>query len=198
MTAVPLAAQQGGQWSFKLAGGYAVPLGSYHDFVKDGWQGQIGAGYFPRGGRAGLTIEYSRSWNNVDRVFLDQFGIPEGQSRLWSVTLNGVVTPAGGGGRIRPYLIAGGGYYHRTADFYRSTAAVSMVDPWWGFVGVVPARAVLATFGDGAIGLNGGLGLLLALGGGGAVFLEGRYHYAFTHAVHSQLLPITLGFAYSY
>jgi hypothetical protein len=197
--AAPLAAQQG-QWMGKLAAGYSPPLGSYNDFVNDGWNGQIGFGYFPHGGKFGVTFEWNRSWNNVDDAFLFAAGIPDGQSRIWSLTLNGVVSPLRqkSGAKVRPYLIGGAGYYHRTVDFYGGTVLVPIFDPWWGFVGTVPAQTVLGSFGEDAFGVNGGLGFLVPFAGGGAVFLEGRYHYAWTDNTGSQVLPIVLGFAYTY
>jgi hypothetical protein len=196
LVAGPVAAQTG-PWSFKLAGGYATPMSTYGDVLNGGWQGQIGVGYSPGSGRAGLTLEYNRSWNDVDDAFLRGLGIQDGQSRFWSVTLNGVVRM--GSGNIQPYLIGGGGWYHRTVDFYGGTVAVPVVDPWWGTIGVVPAQTVLGSVGDDAVGVNGGLGLLFRLGDeGSAVFLEGRYHYAWTDAVDSEVLPVVLGFAYRY
>ena len=196
-TAAPASAQVGA-WLFKLGGGLALPTGSYNTNLNDGWQGQIGVGYLPRGGRAGATIEYTRSWNNVDNVFLSSAGLPQGQSRLWSITLNGVVSVLPRTARVQPYLIAGGGFYHRTVDFYGGTVAVPIAVPWWGAVGFVPANTVLASFGDDAFGLNGGLGFGFPLQGGAGVFLEARYHYAWSSNTNSQVLPIVLGFSYRY
>lgn len=193
----PAVAQQG-QWAFKIGAGWAPVLGSYNTFLNNGWQGQLGVAYLPHGGRAGVSFEYSRSWNNVDNVYLGSIGLPQGQSRLWSLTLNGVVGFTDRTARVQPYLIAGGGFYHRTVDFYGGTVAVPIVDPWWGAVGFVPAQTVLASFGDDAVGVNGGLGFAFALEGGASVFLEGRYHYAWTANTHSQVLPVVIGFAYRY
>lgn len=199
LAAVPApASAQVGAWLFKLGGGLAIPTGSYNTNLNDGWQGQIGVGYLPHGGRAGATIEYTRSWNNVDNVFLSSAGLPQGQSRLWSITLNGVVSVLPRTARVQPYLIAGGGFYHRTVDFYGGTVAVPIAVPWWGAVGFVPANTVLASFGDDAFGLNGGLGLGFPLQSGAGVFLEARYHYAWSSNTNSQVLPIVLGFSYRY
>jgi hypothetical protein len=71
------------RWSFKLGGGLAVPTGSYNTYVKEGWQGQLGAGYFPRGGKFGLSAEFNRSSTGIDQHFLDSLGATEGSSRLW-------------------------------------------------------------------------------------------------------------------
>jgi hypothetical protein len=197
LAAGPAAAQQG-QWLLKLGAGWAPPLGSYNTFLNDGWQGQLGAAYRPRGGLVGASIEFTRSWNNIDDRYLASIGLPRGQSRLWSLTLNGIAGPFNRAARVQPYLIGGGGFYHRTVDFYGGTVAVPVAVPWWGAVGFVPANTVLASFGDDAFGLNGGLGLVFPLRGGAGVFLEARYHYAWTSGTHSEVLPVIIGFAYQY
>jgi hypothetical protein len=57
---------------------------------------------------------------------------------------------------------------------------------------------VLASFGSDAFGLNGGIGFGVPLQGGAGVFLEARYHYAWTSNTNSEVVPIILGFSYRY
>jgi len=184
------------RWSFKLGGGLAIPTGTYNTYVKEGWQGQLGAGYFPRGGTLGLSAEFNRSSTGIDQHFLDSLGATEGSSRLWSLTLNGIAKVLQRG-RIAPYLIGGAGYYNRTVEFNGATALVPIDDPWWSGTDI-PAGSALNSYSKNSFGLNAGAGLAYTLAKDGAVFLEGRYHHAFADPVDSQVLPIVVGVTFGF
>jgi Outer membrane protein beta-barrel domain len=186
-----------GRWAFKVAGGYNVPTGDYSTFLEGSFQGQVGVTIFPAAGKFGVSAEFNNSWNNVEDSFLVPLGIPDAKGYLYSFTLNGVFAPGRGSGkRVGVYLVGGGGLYNRTVDFYGYQTVVP-IDPWWESV-AVPAGTVLTSFTDTAFGVNGGAGVAFLLKGGGSIFLEGRYHYAWNEQVDSQTLPIVLGFTYGF
>jgi hypothetical protein len=193
----PTAAAQG-RWAFKVGGGWNIPTGDYNTFVQDNFQGQLGVAMFPSAGKFGISLEFNNSWNDVDQSFLDPVGIPDANGYLWSFTLNGVYAPGRGSGkRVGLYLIGGAGAYNRTVDFYGNPTLVPIDDPWWGTV-VVPAGTVLTSFTDTAFGVNGGAGIAFVLSGGGSIFVESRYHYAWTDRVDSQTVPIVIGFTFGF
>ena len=113
----------------------------------------------------------------------DQFSSPLSvyQSRIYSLTANAeyeVPTPF-----VRPYLVAGGGYYHITARYFDPTARPG-----------APNEIDAPTNGA---GVNGGLGIRSGLGGIG-LFGEWRYHYIFAGgarnpAGHTSYAPFTFG-----
>ena len=191
-----VAAAQQVRWAFKLGGGIAIPTGSYNTYVDDGWHGQLGAAFFPRGGKAGISVEFNRSSTDISRHFLDSLSATEGSSRLWSLTLNGVATLLRQG-RIAPYVIGGAGYYSRTVEFNGGTTSVVVTDPWWGSTDIA-AGSVLSSYTKNSFGVNLGGGLAYTLTKGGAIFLEARYHHAFSDPVDSQVLPIMIGFTYGF
>ena len=184
------------RWAFKLGGGLSIPTGSYNTYVDNGWHGQLGATFFPRGGRAGISVEFNRSSSGIDQRFLDSLGATEGSSRLWSLTLNGVATVVRQG-RIAPYVIGGAGYYNRTVEFNGATTLIPIDDPWWSGTDI-PAGSALSSYSKNSFGLNVGAGLAYTLAKGGAIFLEGRYHHAFSDPVDSQVLPTIIGFTFGF
>ncbi|PYU66725.1 MAG: hypothetical protein DMG52_35550 [Acidobacteria bacterium] len=70
------------------------------------------------------------------------------------------------------YLIAGGGWYHRTADLSRTIPAGITIscDPvwlWWGYdctAGIVTTNLTIAHSNSSALGANGGMGLTFRVG----------------------------------
>jgi opacity protein-like surface antigen len=184
------------RWSFKLGGGLTVPTRSYNTYVNEDWHGQLGAAYFPRGGKAGVSVEFNRSSTGIDQHFLDSLGATEGSSRLWSLTLNGI-TKVLQRGRIAPYVIGGAGYYNRTVEFNGATTLIPIDDPWWSGTDI-PAGSALNSYSKNSFGVNAGAGVAYTLARGGAVFLEGRYHHAFSDPVDSQVLAIVVGVMFGF
>jgi hypothetical protein len=103
----------------------------------------------------------------------------EGTSRLWSLTLNGIAT------LLRSGRING------------ATTAIPIDDPWWSGTDI-PAGSALSSYSKNSFGVNAGVGRAYTLAKGGAVFLEGRYHHAFSDPVDSQVLPIVIGFTFGF
>jgi hypothetical protein len=126
-----------------------------------------------------------------------------GSSNLFAVTGNYRFTLQGktfGG-----YLIAGGGMYYRQASLSRSvpvgtTTVCTPIYAWWGYSctnGVVNEDQTLIRAGSTAFGQNGGLGFTIRINDEGYKFyVESRYHYAPTKNISTQLITITMGFAW--
>jgi len=107
---VTAAAPAQGQFAFGLAGGTTIPSGSLNDRQNLGYNGlatvQLGVPAFPFQLRADL--QYNSFGGKDFRTALGQ-ARDGSDTRVISGTLNGVFSPLAG--PVKPYLIAGIGYY---------------------------------------------------------------------------------------
>jgi hypothetical protein len=103
------------------------------------------------------------------------------------------------------YWIGGGGMYYRRAALSQEVVVgtgtvCGPVWSWWGYScvdGSVSADQTLVSTGSTAFGGNAGMGLTIRINEEGYKFyVEPRYHYAPTKNVSTQLMTITLGFAW--
>ena len=103
------------------------------------------------------------------------------------------------------YVIGGGGLYYRRASLSREVVVGTgtVCGPswlYWGFTcvsGVVSEDQTLVSAGSSAFGGNGGAGFTIRINDEGYKFyVESRYHYAPTKNISTQLMTVTLGFAW--
>ena len=191
-----------------LGVGMTVPLNPAAQFVGSSVDVVIGAGY------------------NITRhsSFVGQFmwaGIPvnkdalrpiflvanardiSSSSNLWAV--NGNYRYSREGRTFGVYWIGGGGVYYRRVSLSRSVVVGTgtVCTPTWQFFGYtcvdgnVTQDETLVRAGSTAFGGNGGMGFTIRINDEGYKFyVESRYHYAPTKNVNTQLIAITLGFAW--
>jgi hypothetical protein len=146
-----------------LGGGIGVPLGTYDDVVKIGWQGTAGVSFVPRSLPFGIQIDGNYAQFSDESVL-------DIKSQLIYGTANAVYQfQSSEHTRFRPYLIAGGGVYNSKAT---GTDA--------------PDGSTTK------VGVNLGAGFDFKAGGAG-LFLEGRWHNVFLEGANLKFLPITLG-----
>jgi hypothetical protein len=103
------------------------------------------------------------------------------------------------------YWIGGGGLYYRRASLSQSVVVGTgtVCGPTWGWFGYgcvngnVNEDQTLVKSGSSAFGGNGGMGMTIRINDEGYKFyVESRYHYAPTKNISTQLITITLGFAW--
>ena len=103
------------------------------------------------------------------------------------------------------YLIAGGGAYYRRVSVSREVdvGTGTVCGPSWSYLGfacvngIVSQDQTLISAGSTAFGGNGGMGFTIRINDEGYKFyVESRYHYAPTKNINTQLIAITLGFAW--
>jgi opacity protein-like surface antigen len=183
------------RWNFDAGFGVAPVVGDSNRTLTTGWDFQLGAGRnFSR--EFGVDIEYQFNGLGVDDRVLREFNVPDGNARVWSLTLNPIL-------RIHPekrlsgYVIGGPGFYRRTVEFTRPTLQQGFViDPFFGFVfpALIPADIVLGSFSENAAGFNIGGGIAYKLKDTNAsLYVEPRYHWANTGDQHTALFPVTFG-----
>lgn len=165
-----------------LAAGVNLPNEDFGDGAKTGmvFQGWLGIGMGTFGVRGEAL--YSRSDLDAPIIGDNAGGIssPEtsGNVDILGFTVNGVFnlpTPV-----IRPYLIAGVGYYSRSVD-------QDVRDDFDELVNL--SRT------DSDFGWNAGAGVSVPLGGLN-LYLEGRYHSVDTDDTRTTFAPIVLGISF--
>lgn len=147
-----------------LMGGAALPMGDMGDIGKLGFTigggVEFGASTLPFGLRAEIAYnrfgEESASFTDPD---LGTFSAEVRPSNL-NLNLNAVIAPTVPAAQIRPYVIAGVGYYNSTIDV-SFTSGGTTVD---------------GSDDKGSFGLNGGGGVRFQFVGFSS-FIEARYHH---------------------
>jgi hypothetical protein len=148
---------------FSIGGGAGVPLGSFDDVVKIGWQGTAAVSFVPRSLPVGIQVDGSFS----------QFG-DESPLDIKSQLIYGTVDAvykfvSSETSKFRPYLIGGGGVYNS-----KSTGSDALSGSTTKF------------------GLNLGAGVDFKAASA-RLFLEGRFHNVLVTGPDLQFIPINLG-----
>lgn len=178
------------------SGGFTMITGADGGKLDHGGTFQAGVGHFFNS-HVGITGNFMFDGLGITRHELDVLGQPDGNARVYSLTIDPMV-------KFKlahhwsGYLIGGGGYLRRTIEFTQPTLAQTFVfDPWWGYVGpaLVPVNQVLGsiTSNSGALDIGGGLNIPLPdtqL----KLFVESRYMHGFTKGSGTSLVPILFGF----
>jgi opacity protein-like surface antigen len=148
---------------FSLGGGLGIPLGTYDDVVKMGWQGTAAISFVPQGVPFGVQLDGSYAQFSDETPF-------DIKNQLIYGTANAVYQfESSEETKLRPYLIAGIGVYNFKAigdDAFEDSAT--------------------------EFGLNAGAGVDVSAGGAG-LFIEGRYQNVFTEGPNIKFMPITIG-----
>ena len=151
---------------FSLGGGLGIPLGSFDDVVKVGWQIIGAATYRPRALPVGFQVDASFSRFSDETPF-------DIQNQLIYGTANAVYRMASSREtRLRPYLIGGLGIYNSKATGSDALGGSAT-----------------------KFGLNAGAGIDFKAGGA-RVFLEGRFHDVFVNGPNIEFFPINFGFRF--
>jgi hypothetical protein len=194
-----VASQDFRKFTFNVGGGVGIPVSDTADLAKVSGNAVVGGGvnFSPH---IGFTGEFM--WHGLppsDQV-LNAVIAPDGDARLYSLTGNFIfrVKPQG---KMGAYVIAGGGWYHRswelTAPVLVPGTVCGPTFTWWGVAcvnGLVPADAVLRDGSSNGGGFNVGGGITLGHEGSGPKFYtEVRYHHAYLNRVDAQVLPVTFG-----
>jgi Outer membrane protein beta-barrel domain len=183
------------KWNFNVGAGVTPALGTTGDRMNTGWHYTLGGGY-SFNTREALMLEFSQTEMGVSNSVLNNLNVPDGNARIYSVTLDPVYR-FWAGAHVGAYGIAGVGYYRRTVEFTQpTTAIVPVFSPWFGYIGpvAIPANEVIGSFSSNAVGLNVGLGFTIGNPEGGPKFYtEVRYHWVNTRNSPTDILPITLG-----
>ena len=144
-----------------LMGGAAMPMGDLDDIADMGFTLGAGAEFGVSALPFGMRAELGYTRFGEFRVTTPDGTLAARSSNL-AVTLNAVFGPTVPAAQIRPYFIAGVGFYNATID---ASASGSGFD-------------ISGSESKGGVGLNGGAGVRFQFVGFSS-FLEARYHHMF-------------------
>lgn len=148
---------------FSLGGGVGVPLGTFDEFAKVGWQGTAGVSLFPASIPVGIQVD------GTFAQFSDETPL-DIKSQLIFGTANAVYQfQSSSTARLRPYVIGGIGVYNSKATGEDAPEGSTT-----------------------EAGINIGGGFDIEAGGAG-LFVEARWHNVFLEGDNRKFLPITLG-----
>ena len=192
----------GSRISAMIGAGVNLPVGQTAEFTHSGAAFNAGLGYRISRSQS-LVLQYYFTRMPFNSSVVDQLGFLEPNSNLYSVTINYQrefrVSRA-----THPYLIGGGGWYHRVATITRPAAVGEVLCSsglaWWNLAcqeGTVPLDKVVAASTSNAFGFNAGAGLSRRIGKTPARwYVEIRYHYAPYQGVPARAIPVMVGLAW--
>src|ERR1700687_1709509 len=187
------------RWAATFGAGANTPIGRTAEFTHSGGTFTAGLGYHVSRNQS-VLLQYNFSDMPFNGVTLDQLGFLKPSSNLYSITINYKLAFRSSS-VTRPYLIGGGGWYHRVATITRPSAvgeiACSSSLAWWNLAcleGTVPLDKVVADSTSSVLGFNAGAGLSRRIAKTPASwYVEIRYHYAPYQGVPSSALPVMIG-----
>jgi hypothetical protein len=146
-----------------LGGGVGIPLGTYDDVVKMGWEGTAGVSFQPHGFPLGIQVDGSYA------QFSDETPLDIKNQLIYGTANVSYRFGSSPGTRFVPYLVGGLGVYH----------SKGIGDDAFGGSTTKP-------------GMNLGAGFDFGAGSTG-LFVEARWHNVFVDGDNLKFLPITLG-----
>lgn len=183
--------------SYTLYGGagFSPLVGDVSSRLDNGWHLTVGGGLNVTRHLA-ATLEYSYNGFGVSKKVLQEAQVPDGNSHLWSITVNPKIRLYRRG-NFDPYVVGGVGYYRRTVEFTKPVGVpVFVFDPFFGvfFNTIVQADQILGRITQDGVGGSLGAGLDVKLRESGLRFYtEARYHYANTGSIPTRMVPVTFG-----
>src|ERR1700730_16100992 len=151
------------KYTFLVGGGFTLPVGGSHSYLTTSYNIQAGAGRnFNK--TFGVQVEFdwanfgfqTATLNNQLAIYngpFFQYGLPQlgGSSHIWSFTLDPIMNFYSSD-TWGAYVIGGGGFYHKTANF--TTPVPAQACDFYGCY-VYTANATVDKYTSNAFGVNG-------------------------------------------
>jgi predicted porin len=195
---VAAAAQNLNRFNFNVGGGFGGAFGDVGKFTGTSYNGVAGGGInlSRRFGVKGEYMFYNLSFKDSVK---QQQSLPDATGHLQSATLN-LFYNVPLGGKLGVYAIGGGGWYQRAVDAHRQFLPKGTIclPAWqlWGIncpSGLIPADTTLSSHTVDGGGYNFGGGFTYRLNKRARIYVEGRYHHAYTSDRHTSVFPVTVG-----
>jgi opacity protein-like surface antigen len=184
-------------WFGHIAGGYDSPTNDVEAILKDGWNFNGGATYWPEHWKVGLALEFGYNFFDIEDSVLDQIeGSDTGDVEILSVTADFIWGPDAKDTPVGVYLTGGIGGYYVDAELGRPGVWEGIIcDPWlwWCYSGVVPGTVVTASESTTRLGWNVGAALTFKVGLGSQLFIEAKYHRVETETP-TEYIPLVIGY----
>jgi len=148
-----------------IGAGVLLPIGDYKTADKLGWLAGADVTYWLTGGMIGIRAEGSYSQTS------QASGIRAHTTKIFGGMAEGVWAPGKSADQIRPYLLAGLGFFNaKVADSTGASASATK------------------------IGFGGGAGVAFKMGTGGTrIFVEGKFVSVSTDLVKTNFIPFRAG-----
>ena len=185
-------------WFGHFAGGYTGVTGDATDVVKDGWNLNGGATYWPEPWPIGIDLELG--YNDLgftDAVLNSLEGVDSDTFTVWSLTADAMWGPKPGGGTVNAYLMGGVGVYRVSGKLGEATWLPGWVcDPWIGWCrpGLVPGTIIKYDETQTKFGYNFGAGISFEVGLGSQIYIEAKWHRAETDPESLDYIPVVVGY----
>ncbi len=185
-------------WSFNVGGGGSLTNGETTKFVRGG--GGVGAAGVARNVSKYFGLRFDFQYDNLPlrTSALDEAQALSGTSQVYSFLLNPIinipVTRLWSG-----YIVAGGGFFHRSGKLNSSTAipgsACNAFFTWWGncFNASLPLNESFVSTGQNQWGESFGGGIARKVHGNIEIYGEFRYLHGIHSGITTDLRPITVG-----
>jgi len=186
------------KWTFNVGGGASLPSGTTNKFVRGG--GGVAAAGVARNYNKYLGLRLDFQFDNLPLrdSALQAAQAPSATSQVYSLNLDPIinipVTSKWGG-----YIVAGGGFYHRTGKLDSSSAipgsACTPFYTWWGscFAGSLPVNGHFLTTSQNLFGYNFGGGVTRKIRSNIDFYAEFRWLHGAGGDQTTSLRPITIG-----
>jgi hypothetical protein len=184
------------KYTFLVGGGFTLPVGGSHNYLATSYNIQAGAARnFNK--KFGVQVEFdwanfgfqTATLNNQLAIYnalnvaagfptLPQLG---GNSHIWSFTLDPIMNFYTSD-TLGAYVIGGGGFYHKTANF--TTPSIGVECDIFGNCFQFQANQTIDKYTSNAVGVNAGLGMTYKFSrfAGERFYVEARYVYTFNSA----------------
>ena len=177
--------QFGGSW----------PQGDAEKIIDAGWSLHGGATMYPWEAPLGVRFDVGVEWWDADSGFLDDIGVDDGWSRMWSLTAELLYEP-NTSGPVGFYAGVGGGGYFGYLELTEPGYAYGWYcDYYWGYCypGAVAGDYVIDSESVSAFGLKASVGVTFKTSGGGQFYLEANYNWVDT-ANPLKYMPVAIGY----
>ncbi|HXC95808.1 MAG TPA: hypothetical protein VNU92_08900 [Edaphobacter sp.] len=181
------------KYSFIVGGGFTLPVGDSHNYLSTSYDFQAGVGRnfskkfgvqaefnwanfgFPTSTLNKQLVIYNSTCPNAGGCGLTQLG---GTSHIWSFTLDPIANFYESD-TLGAYVIGGGGFYHKTANFTIPSIG-TYCDPFYGCF-QYQANQTIDKYTSNAFGVNVGAGMTYKFSrfASERFYVEARYVYTF-------------------
>jgi hypothetical protein len=194
------------KYTFVVGAGFTAPVGNTYHYLNTSYGIEVGGGrQFNKKVAVLLQFDYDRFGFN-GRTLYDQsylydptgtqglLGNIDGNSHVWSFTLDPTYNFISGD-KYGAYVVVGGGFYHKTANF---TTLGEGYEDYFGELIPVESQETIDKYTSNALGGNGGIGITYKASrfSGERLFIEARY--TIVDNSHRSGISINNAAAYGY
>jgi len=188
--------------AFEVGGGFAAPAGATAHYQTLSYKFSVGGGLnFNK--NFGVLLQYDYDRMNVPSSIIqgmqnayvnnglasasDVAGL-DANTHLWSLSINPTYSFQGAG-RSGAYLVGGVGYYRKTTNF--TLPSTSFFCDSFGFCQAYNTNQTVDQYTNGAVGVNGGVGLTYKVSNfsSNRLFAEARYVWVNNNGDKNQFYP---------